>query len=412
MSHRWNPRRRSNEFGPPVGDGVLRHEQRLPDPGPLRHVARPTGQTMHVLTNISEPLPSASSGSRGVLNGVSGPDEEPALTNSRGERGAAGARTSQRRIKVMLAIDGLGLGGAEMVVRDLARFLDRDWFDVCVCCTKGLGGAIGEEMLRDGIDVFVLPGQQDGRVDYLTALKFRRAVKDRAIDIVHSHAMPALLDVSPCRLTMPGLKTVHTFHFGNYPHDSWRYHVMEGLCARAVDRLIAVGLEQRRRIQAAYRLPDSRIGMIWNGVTPASPMSDGLFRTKVGTADRLLIGTVAKLIEQKGLDDLLRVALACSDAGHRMQFVIVGEGPLRPVLEQRRRELGLEDTGRNHRVDPQRRRPSPSSVRRVLPAIPVGGDVHRDSRGNGGRKGHRRDTGRRQPTRPRGWRERAPREPG
>ena len=27
-----------------------------------------------------------------------------------------------------------------------------------------------------------------------------------------------------------------------------------------------------------------------------------------------------------------------------MQFVIVGEGPLRSVLEQRRRELGLEDT--------------------------------------------------------------------
>jgi glycosyltransferase involved in cell wall biosynthesis len=250
----------------------------------------------------------------------------------------------QRRIKVMLAIDGLGLGGAEMVVRDLARFLDRDWFDVCVCCTRGLGGSIGEELVRDGVDVFVLPGQQGGRVDYLTALKFRRAVKDRGVDIVHTHAMPALLDAGPCRLTMPGLKVLHTFHFGNYPYDSWRYHVMEGLCARAVDRLIAVGWEQRRRIQAAYRLPDARIGMIWNGVTPTSPMSDGHFRTKVGTGDRLLIGTVAKLIEQKGLDDLLSVARACSEGGQRMQFVIVGEGPLRPLLEQRRRELALEDT--------------------------------------------------------------------
>jgi glycosyltransferase involved in cell wall biosynthesis len=249
----------------------------------------------------------------------------------------------QRRIKVMLAIDGLGLGGAEMVVRDLARFLDRDWFEVCVCCTKGLGGSVGEEMLRDGIDVFVLPGRQNGRVDYLTALKFRRAVKDRAIDIVHSHVMTALLDASPCRLTMPRLKVVHTFHFGNYPYDSWHYHVMEGLCTRAADRLIAVGWEQRRRIQAAYRLPDSRIGMIWNGITPVPSISEG-FRTQVGTGKRLLIGTVAKLIEQKGLDDLLSVARKCSDLGHRMQFVIVGEGPLRPVLERRRRDLGLEDT--------------------------------------------------------------------
>jgi glycosyltransferase involved in cell wall biosynthesis len=84
--------------------------------------------------------------------------------------------------------------------------------------------------------------------------------------------------------------------------------------------------------------------MIWNGVTVASPMSEAPFRKEVGTGERLLIGTIAKLIEQKGLDDLLTVARRCRDAGHRMQFVIVGEGPLRPLLEQRQRELGLEDT--------------------------------------------------------------------
>jgi glycosyltransferase involved in cell wall biosynthesis len=38
------------------------------------------------------------------------------------------------------------------------------------------------------------------------------------------------------------------------------------------------------------------------------------------------------------------VARKCRDAGHRMHFVIVGGGPLRESLEQRRRELGLDDT--------------------------------------------------------------------
>jgi glycosyltransferase involved in cell wall biosynthesis len=145
-------------------------------------------------------------------------------------------------------------------------------------------------------------------------------------------------------MTMPRLKVVHTFHFGNYPYDSWRHHVLEGLCARAADRLIAVGREQRRRIQATYGLPESRIDVIWNGVAVEAPTSGVAFRTEVGTGDRLLIGTIAKLIEQKGLDELLRVAQRCRDAGHQMQFVIVGEGPLRPTLERRRSELGLEDT--------------------------------------------------------------------
>jgi glycosyltransferase involved in cell wall biosynthesis len=137
---------------------------------------------------------------------------------------------------------------------------------------------------------------------------------------------------------------VHTFHFGNYPLDSWRYHFLEGLCARAVDALIAVGHEQRRRIVETYRIPESRMGMIWNGVARDAPVADSGFRGRVGTGTRLLVGTIAKLIEQKGLDDLLRVARQCRDAGLPMQFVIVGEGPLRQALEEQRRQLGLEDT--------------------------------------------------------------------
>jgi glycosyltransferase involved in cell wall biosynthesis len=63
----------------------------------------------------------------------------------------------------------------------------------------------------------------------------------------------------------------------------------------------------------------------------------------VGTGERLLVGTVAKFIEQKGLDHLLLVARKCLDAGHRMHFVIVGGGPLRESMDRRRRELGLDD---------------------------------------------------------------------
>ena len=166
----------------------------------------------------------------------------------------------------MLTIGGLGLGGAEMVVNDLARHLDKNKFDISICCTKGLGGEVGEELLHDGYDLCVLPGQHDDRVDYFTALKLRRVIKQKQIDIIHTHATSALLDAAPCRLTMPGLKLIHTFHYGNYPYESWRHHLLEGLCARTVDRLIAVGIEQRERILQTYKLRKSRIDTIWNGI--------------------------------------------------------------------------------------------------------------------------------------------------
>ncbi len=243
----------------------------------------------------------------------------------------------------MLAIDGLGIGGAEVVVRDLAYSLNRDQFDVSVCCTVGLG-AIGEKLVADGIDAFVVPGRRHHQVDYLTPLKFRRAVKERNIDIVHTHATAALLDGAACKLTMPGLKLVHTYHYGNYPYESWRHHLMEGLSSRVVDRLVAVGFEQRRRLQDCYRLPESRIDTVWNGLRLERAEPDAAFRSQIGTVDRLLVGTIAKLIEQKGLDDLMTVARRCRDAGLKIQFVIVGDGDLRSRLERQRRELGLDDT--------------------------------------------------------------------
>ncbi len=82
---------------------------------------------------------------------------------------------------MLLAIDGLGIGGAEMVVRDLALRLDPGRFAVAVCCTKSLG-TTADRLLRDGADVFVLPKRTDGRVDYLTPLKLRRAVIERGGD--------------------------------------------------------------------------------------------------------------------------------------------------------------------------------------------------------------------------------------
>ncbi len=162
-----------------------------------------------------------------------------------GREPAVAAPVRSGRIRVMLAIDGLGLGGAEMVVRDLVRCVDREAFDVCVCCTKTLGGAVGDELLSQGYDVFVLPGREGGGVDYWTSLKLRRAVRDRGVDIVHTHSVATIFDGSACKLTMLRLKVLHTFHFGNYPYSQWRPHVMEGLCTRIVDKVIAVGWEQR-----------------------------------------------------------------------------------------------------------------------------------------------------------------------
>jgi glycosyltransferase involved in cell wall biosynthesis len=249
---------------------------------------------------------------------------------------------AEARINVLMLIAGLGLGGAETVVRLLAGAIDRDRFNVILGCVKGLGSA-GEELVAAGADIVCLSDPSREGTDYLRSLKLRQEVKARQIDVVHTHTTDALVDTALCKLTMPRLRTMHTFHFGNYPHLPSRHLWLERVFSKVPTRLIAVGENQRRQIQAVYGFGDDRIGMVWNGVPEAKATHDDSFRARIGAGDRVVIGTVATLIEQKGLPDLIRVAERLKQHRAKALFVIVGEGKLRGELEAMRRDRGLED---------------------------------------------------------------------
>ena len=244
----------------------------------------------------------------------------------------------------MLLTTGLGLGGAEIVVRDLARSIDSERFNVSICCLKWIG-PVGKELAEQGIDIYQLPGADRVRADYFSAFKLRRQIREKRIDIVHTHTTHALADAGLCRRITPGVKVVHTFHFGNYPHmrpsDLW----IERIFARFVDRLIAVGHVQREQIKAAHHLPDRAIEALWNGVQlPAPGRGDPAFKAHIDAEGKIVIGTIATLISQKGLKDLLAVARRLRDTRDDFRFVVVGDGDLRPELERMRRDLGLDDT--------------------------------------------------------------------
>ncbi len=66
--------------------------------------------------------------------------------------------------------------------------------------------------------------------------------------------------------------------------------------------------------------------------------------TRVATpSERPLILSVARLVEKKGLPYLLQACRGLLDQGYDFDCRIVGEGPLRPVLEQQIRDLALTD---------------------------------------------------------------------
>jgi glycosyltransferase involved in cell wall biosynthesis len=253
-------------------------------------------------------------------------------------------RDHGQKVNLLILTTGLHMGGAEVVVRDLAQTIDRERFNVSICCLRAFG-SIGQGLAESGVDIFTLPGVYPGRVDYFTSVKLRRVIRDRRIDVVHSHTTHALVDGILCKLATPGLKVIHTFHFGNYPHTSSRILQMERLCSRFADRLVAVGEFQREQIKSVFHLRDGAVGTVLNGVLmPVPGAGDPAFRSRINADGKILVGTIATLIEQKGLRDLLSAARRVRESRDDVRFVLVGDGPKRTELEQLRRDLELDDT--------------------------------------------------------------------
>ena len=244
----------------------------------------------------------------------------------------------------MLLSSALWIGGAERVIANLARHIDPARFRVTIGHLKERG-AIGQELVDRGFDVVGIPRAPRGLGKYLSFRNLARVVRERGIDLIHSHTTYSLTDASLARtLALRGVKTVHTFHFGNYPHMPARYRALENVSARFATQLVSCGVEQGKTICATYRLAPARMRTIVNGVDPPTAAPDEEWRAKLGVGRNLVIGTICVCSEQKGLPDLLVVAKAVRARLPDVRFVVVGHGPIREAMEKRAKDMDLGET--------------------------------------------------------------------
>lgn len=244
------------------------------------------------------------------------------------------------RTRLLMVNSTLHIGGAEQVAATLSSLIDRGGFEVNACYLKQ-PGLVADQMLRAGVKLVPVPGLVAGRRDYLTSLKLRRLIRAQRAQVIHTHDIHGLIDGAICRLTMPSLRHVHTFHFGNYPHRSPQHKRIEGSLWRVPDALIAVGQVQAKSIRDFYGIPEQRLRVLWNGVEDPvrGGMPSELAHLKVPGIP--LIGSISTLIEQKGLPHLLEAAAMLKQSGEKFHLVVAGQGVLRESLEQQARALGL-----------------------------------------------------------------------
>lgn len=249
-----------------------------------------------------------------------------------------------KKKKVLLTIDSLSGGGAELVVSVLCKYINQSRFEVSVCTLKKIGER-GEELRQEGYDVIELPPSRHRLGEYLSSLRLGRIVRDKGIDLIHSHSTQGLIDGGIVKFMNKQLRHIHTFHFGNYPHVAKKTLIFEKIFSRAPDKLVAVGREQREIIRKVFRLPNIRIETVWNGIEVLESGSNHGVKTGEITQNngKIVLGSISTFIEQKGLTYLLDAISLLSKRRQDFVLWIIGHGPLKDELSAKSSALGLNE---------------------------------------------------------------------
>jgi len=250
-----------------------------------------------------------------------------------------------RPIRVLQITGALFYGGAEKVVTGLALGADPSRIEMMVCCTRGLGPLA--DAVKDGGIPIVQAGPETRAQRYLGPLNVARQIRRLRPDVIHTHALPGIVDVGPLAWLGQTPPWIHTFHYGNYPYANGRYMLAERLFCKRANVLVAVAEAQKQKLVEHHRIAPDRIEVHPNGVRD-NPFLDtpGVRerkRAELGVPiDAPVIGTIAVLSEQKGVTYLLRAMPQVLRQLPNAKLVVVGGGPLEQALRAEAQALGLD----------------------------------------------------------------------
>ena len=185
-----------------------------------------------------------------------------------------------------------------------------------------------------------------------------RLIRERGISLLHTHGHKSdVLGLVAARITgIPVVATAHGYH------EALRrirfYRVLDVIAFRGFARVIAVS-EAFRRELIGMGVPASKVVTIHNAIDAeafrlsASEQGPTVLRRLGLSQNDRVVSNVARLIPEKGHFDFLRAAERVARRFPSVRFLVVGEGSLRPDLENLAAEMGLSDRVRflGHRRD-------------------------------------------------------------
>lgn len=245
-------------------------------------------------------------------------------------------------------------------IQPLAQYLRKQGHEVVLACsddTSETGQSFVEHLRRLGFEVLVIPIRRTIALwnDAVATAMLYRHLRARRFDIVHVQTAKAgMVGRVAARLArVPTvIYTAHAFPFHERlsPWRSRFYAFLERIAARLCD-VIVVDSEavKARGLHFSVAAPDHirviPMGVDMSKFDPQPYRADrSAIRKEFGLRpDALVVGTIARLVPDKGLDCLLHAVSRLAGRYPALQCLIVGEGLLRDELQALATRLGLRE---------------------------------------------------------------------
>jgi glycosyltransferase involved in cell wall biosynthesis len=253
------------------------------------------------------------------------------------------------RYKVVYYIESTDFGGAEHMLFNLLRGLDRQTWEPVLVYRPHPGVIPLIDRVKD-IDISTLPtpsangpGSVNGGVAFIRMLRTLRP------SVFHAHLISNLWCSSGIICAyLAGIHTIiatqHSFQepWARRIRKLYALKLYQKLVSMIVDRYIAVSYRQGASLKRAV-ISESKVEVIHNGIDVedfSHRPTGNLFKSVLtDNAEKQVVLTVAIMVMLKGHRYLIEAAAAIPDA----VFVLVGDGPERTNLENLTMELGISD---------------------------------------------------------------------
>lgn len=242
-------------------------------------------------------------------------------------------------LRVMFLVTSMPVGGAETLLVNLVRRLDRSRFKPEVACLKERG-PLGEEL---ACEVPVHCG--------LTVGKFDLRVLPRLVSLMRARRVDAIVTVGAGDKMFWGRLAAKiarvpvitsALHSTGWPDGVGR---LNRLLTPLTDAFIGVAKPHGQHLVEREKFPADRVHVIPNGVDTErfSPAEEGLrLREEIGASPTSpVVGILAALRPEKNHELFLQAAAEIHRQFSDAHFVVIGDGPRREALEVLAIDLGI-----------------------------------------------------------------------